>query len=189
MSVSATQRSDQVKRIHDSFMLLMRVSKRWFVHRLQSFGLTLPQFVSLAALAAHQHPCTMGDLKSVTFQDPPTMTGVIDRLLKMRLVERTRSETDRRVVLVRATQAGIELVKKIENELMQDTTDNFEKLTSDELDTLEQLLKRLLHIHLRQYMSLQGVELDTETEKLELFMTDPITYTQKEQEKAGISGV
>jgi hypothetical protein len=44
---------EQVKRIHDTFTLLMRISKRWFVQRLQNYNLTLPQFTTLAAVAAH----------------------------------------------------------------------------------------------------------------------------------------
>ena len=182
MSVTQT-RQEQVKQIHDAFMLLMRVSKRWFVQRLQTYNLTVPQFITLAALAAHNNVCTMSDLTNVTFQDPPTMTGVIDRLVKTGLVERTRSQTDRRVVLVQPTQTGIDLVNRIEEEMMQESTTGYEMMADDELDTLEHLLKRLVRIHLGQYMSLNGSALDAEIAKLEQFTKDPIAYTKLEQEQ------
>lgn len=173
-------KADRVKRIHDIFMQLMQVSKRWLVQRLQAFGLTPPQFITLAALAAHQQACTMSDITNVTFQDPPTTTGVIDRLVKMDLVERTRSKTDRRVVLVQATQAGIELIEQIEAKLMESATPTYTLLTEEELDTFERLLKRLLRAHLQQYKSLSGSALDAEVEKLERFVKDPISYSKLE---------
>ena len=181
--MSTQARQEQVKQIHDAFMLLMRVSKRWFVQRLQIYNLTLPQFVTLAALAAHSNACTMSDITNVTFQDPPTTTGVIDRLVKTGLVERTRSQIDRRVVLVQATQAGTDLVNQIEKEMMQESTAGYRMMADDELDTLEHLLKKLVRIHLGQYMSLNGTELDAEIAKLEQFTKDPIAYTKLEQEE------
>lgn len=176
-------KEERIKRIHDTFMLLMRISKRWFVQQLQSFGLTLPQFISLAALTAHKQSCTMSDLTAVTFLDPPTATGVIDRLVRMKLVERTRSETDRRVVLVRATQAGITLIDEIEQKLMQETLTSYTRLTDEELTAFEQLLERLLWIHLGQVMSLRDVDLAAEIEKLTHFMKDPIYCIKLENEK------
>jgi DNA-binding MarR family transcriptional regulator len=181
--VTTRAKEEQIKRIHDNFILLMRVVKRWFVQELQSFNLTVPQFITLAALAAHRQPCPMSDLTNVTFVDAPTMTGVIDRLVRMRLVQRTRSEMDRRVVLVRATQPGIELIGQIEQSLMQRMLVGYAQLSDEELTSYEHLLRRLLRIHLGQYMSLQDADLDAEIEKLEQFMRDPITYTKLENEK------
>ena len=171
---------EQIKRVHDIFMLLMHVSKRWFVQQLQTFGLTLPQFVTLAALAAHKQPCTMSEVTAVTFQDPPTTTGVIDRLVRMKLVQRTRSESDRRVVLVHATQPGLDLVEKIEAFLMNESLQNYEGMTDEQLNNLEQLLRHLLRIHLGRYMLPQGADLDAEIERLEYFVRDPICYVKLE---------
>jgi DNA-binding MarR family transcriptional regulator len=176
-------KEERIKKIHDTFMLLMRISKRWFIQQLQSFGLTLPQFVNLAVLTAHKQPCIMSDLTAVTFQDPPTTTGVIDRLVKLKLVERARSETDRRVVLVQATPAGIKLIEEIEQKLMQEALTCYTVLTDEELTTLEQLLERLIWIHLGRVMPLPEVDLAAEIEKLSHFMKDPIYYMKLEHEK------
>ncbi len=164
-------------------MLLMRVSKRWFVQQLQSHSLTLPQFVSLSALAAHQQPCTMSDVTNATFQDPPTTTGVVDRLVKMKLVERTRSKTDRRVVLVQATQTGVDLVNRIETDLMEESAPSYAMLSDEELITFETLVKRLLQIHLQRYMSLGNKAIESEIEKMEQLVNDPIAYSKLENEK------
>lgn len=164
-------------------MLLMRVSTRWFVQRLQAYNLTLPQFVTLAALAAHKQACTMSALTNVTFQDPPTTTGIIDRLVKSDLVERTRSEADRRVVLVQATPAGVDLIGRIEENLTQEALPGYAMLSDDELTTFEHLLGHLLRVHLKRFMSLPEANIDAEIEKLEFFVKDPISYLKLENER------
>ena len=107
MLVTTGSREKRIKALKEAFHTLLWIATRQFSQQLQSFGLTYPQFVTLASLAAHKQACTMRDLTNVTFQDPPTMTGIVDRLVRMNLVQRTRSELDRRVVLVRATETGL----------------------------------------------------------------------------------
>src|ERR1700752_1318297 len=131
MTALTPSREERIKTIHDAFFALMWISKRQFAQRLQTFGLTHPQFITLATLTAHKKACTMSDLINVTFQDAPTMTGVIDRLVKMQLVERTRSETDRRVVLVEVTPAGSGLVQQIDEQMLCDATTGFARLTDE----------------------------------------------------------
>ena len=111
------------------------------------------------------------------------MTGVIDRLLKMRLVERTRSETDRRVVLVQVAPAGIDLVKQIEEKTLPDAASSCASLTDNDLDALEQLLRYILRMHIGRYTSSSEANLDAEIEKLRLFRRDPIHYAKLEDDK------
>lgn len=176
-------KSERVKKIHDTFVLLMQAAKRRFVQQLQVYGLTLPQFAALAALSAYGQACTMSDLTNVTFHDPPTMTGVIDRLVRMGLVQRTRSQTDRRVVLVEATPAGAELVQKIETTLMHKAVESYDGLTEEQLDLLDQLLRHLLRIHLKEYRSLPDADIETEIHQLEKFVQDPICYIKSDNAK------
>lgn len=176
-------RTEQLKRIHTSFLMLMHVSKRWFAQRLQTYSLTLPQFVALAALAGHQKPSTMSDLTSVTFHDAPTMTGVIDRLVKMKLVQRTRSETDRRVVLVAATPAGVDLVEEIETNVFNEMSDGYQIFSDTQLGDLEHILHNMLRVHLMQQSTLENSQLDAEIQKLQMFIEDPINYIKSENGK------
>ena len=176
-------REEQIKTIKDIFVSLMWIAARQFSHRLQAFGLTHPQFIVLVSLAAHKQACTMRDLTNVTFQDPPTMTGIIDRLVRMKLVQRTRSESDRRVVLVEATSAGMELVKRVKEESMQEDIRGYTAFSDDDLSALEQSLRYLLRMYVGQFASLQGAELDAEIEKLQNFSHDPIRYMKSKDEK------
>ena len=180
MVVAASPREQRIKAIHDAFIALMWVSKRQFAQRLQTFGLTLPQYIALATLASHKQPCMMSDLINVTLHDGPTMTGIIDRLVKMNLAQRTRSEVDRRVVLVRATLAGVELVNNIEVDTLNDAQCSYTNLTDDDLMHFEQLLRSVLRMHLKRNNAPQDADLDAEINKLRLFKSDPIQYTKLE---------
>ena len=180
MSVAPSSRQERIKRITSAFMPLMWFTTRQFSQKLAAFGLTPPQFMALDALARHGQPCTMSDLTAVTLQDPPTMTGIVDRLVAMKLVQRTRSETDRRVVWVQATPAGMDLCGRIKEKLQHDAVAGYAVLTDDDLAALEQLLGYLLRIHMGQPELLPTGDLDAEIEKLQLFTSDPISYVKSE---------
>jgi DNA-binding MarR family transcriptional regulator len=129
-------------------------------------------------------PATMSDLTELTLNDPPTMTGVIDRLVKLDMVRRTRSETDRRVVLVEATGAGIDLVNRIEGEVIGEMSGSYSLLTDVQLDSLEYLLHRLLRVHLMQYKAIDNeADLEQEMQKMGLFERDPINFIKTESVK------
>ena len=173
---------ERIKAIHDAFITLMMISKRRFAQLLQNYNLTPPQFITLAALAAHKKPCTMSDVAEVTFHDAATMTGIINRLVKIKLVQRTRSETDRRVVLVQIAPGGSKLVEEINERALEESFGGYSTLTEEELDALEQLLQYLIRMHLGRYKSLKDADLDAEIKRLQQFMNDPIYYMKLEDD-------
>ena len=181
--MDVSTREERIKRIKDAFVTLMWVATRGFSQWLQNFGLTPPQFFALSSLVCHKEPCTMRDLTDVTFQDPPTMTGIIDRLVKMKLVKRTRSEIDRRVVLVEPTPAGIELATKIQEETKQEAIKSYATLTNEELDAMYQSVYYLLRLHVGRYTSLKDEELDAEVDQLLNFEGNPIHFIQLNAKK------
>jgi len=180
MLFAACSRDERIKRIADAFIPLMWFTTRQFSQELAAFGLTPPQFMALTALVRHERPCTMRDLTAVALQDPPTMTGIIDRLVAMKLVQRTRSETDRRVVWVQATPAGADLIKQVTEKSHQDNLPSYATLNDDELAAIEQLVGYLLRIHVDRLASLKGTDVETQIEKLQRFMNDPISYVKSE---------
>jgi len=186
MSAMPGPREERLKRIRDTFIMLVWTAARQFSQELQEFGLTLPQFVALAALVAHKRPCPMSDVTKVTLQDPPTMTGIMDRLVKMGLAQRTRSETDRRVVLVQATQGGTHLLSRIRDQALDGVMyDYLAMANSDELadvdrlmEIFEQSLEYVLRVHLKRRHSLGDADLDTEIEKIQLFLRSPLSGSE-----------
>ncbi len=171
-------RENKIKVIKDIFISLMIIAKRHFAQRLQPHSLTHAQFITLVALSAHQEPCTMSDLTFATLQDAPTMTGIVDRLIKINLVERTRSEIDRRVVLVQPSMEGMALVKKIEEEFLQDALVGFLTLTNEDLERIEQLLMCLMRTYSQRHLPLEDSNLEETIEKFKVFSSDPIAYAK-----------
>lgn len=91
--------------------------------------LTMPQLKVLMVLSHHQE-ITIGKLAEILDASLPNMTGIIDRLSQMDLVERMPSEKDKRAVLLQLTnkakqlfydlnQSGIEHFKKVEQLLTE----------------------------------------------------------------------
>lgn len=68
-------------------------------------GLTLPQARVLFILA-EEGDYTTGQLADRLNVSPPTMTGIADRLVRQRLIERAADPTDRRVVRLGLTEHG-----------------------------------------------------------------------------------
>jgi len=113
------------------------------------------------------------------------MTGIVDRLVKMGLVKRARSEADRRVVLVQTTPKGLDLFERVDEAITQNETNGYERLSDDELEQLEQLIQYKLRAHIGQQQAFTDIDLDCEIEKSREFFKDPIQYTKVEKTKPG----
>ena len=82
------------------------------------FGLTEQQWRVLRVLW-EMDGAALSDLADLTRIPAPSLVGVVDRLAKSGLVERRRSETDRRVVFIHATDEGKKLEEKVRPAVVQ----------------------------------------------------------------------
>jgi DNA-binding MarR family transcriptional regulator len=73
----------------------------------KAFGVTLPQFDVMAALARNEDGMTMTDLSRVLMVSNGNVTGIIDRLVTEKIVARKASPDDRRSFIVRLTPRGL----------------------------------------------------------------------------------
>lgn len=115
--------------------------KRSF-ENIKTFGLTEAQFGALECLG-HLGPMTIGELCRKQLVSGGNMTVVVDNLGKLGLVERVRSENDRRVVLVRLTAKGKKLFDGIFGKHAEHITKLASVLTEQEQKELARLLKKL----------------------------------------------
>jgi DNA-binding MarR family transcriptional regulator len=81
--------------------------------RLVRLGISMTHFHVLTLLR-HHDAMPMGRLAEILDASMSSVTGIIDRMEERGLVERVRVPDDRRVVLVRPTQAGLRLVDEAE---------------------------------------------------------------------------
>lgn len=81
--------------------------------RLVRLGISMTHFHVLTLLR-HHDAMPMGRLAEILDASVSSATGIIDRMEERGLVERVRVPDDRRVVLVRPTQTGLDLVDEAE---------------------------------------------------------------------------
>ena len=65
-------------------------------------------------LLTTEGPMAMGRLADQLDTSMPSVSGIVDRMVSHRLVERLRDDDDRRLVVVRATSAGHAAVEEID---------------------------------------------------------------------------
>jgi len=110
--------------------------------KVQEYDLTVPQFGALEALY-HLGPLSLGDLADKLLVTGGNVTFVMDRLESQGLVARYRSDSDRRVVLARLTDAGRELVARVFPEHAEYIEHLCRHLSAREQDEMRRLLKQL----------------------------------------------
>ena len=106
------------------------------------FDLTPQQYNVLRLLKASQpEPVPTLGLVSRLVSKAPDVTRMLDKLAARGLLTRTRSETDRRTVLVAITPAGLALLDQIAGPLRDCHKRQLGHLSAAELDALTGLLK------------------------------------------------
>jgi DNA-binding MarR family transcriptional regulator len=91
--------------------LLIQVSTRELAER---YGLSLLQAHALETLWRGEPELEMSALAAATTLPASTATSIVDRLVKLGLVERWHSDVDRRRVLVKITPAGEDVMTRID---------------------------------------------------------------------------
>ena len=120
---------DRLKAIED------RLSDRW--------NLTAQQYSVLRLLsAAGTEAVPTLSLVSRLVSKAPDVTRMLDRLESNQWIERERSVSDRRAVLVRITDAGRQLLDAMQSSLDECHQEQLGHLSEDELELLSGLLRK-----------------------------------------------
>ena len=97
-------------------------------------NISFAQFFLLSYLATSKE-LTMTDIARKMGHSTAAATGLVDRLEKLGLMERTHAVDDRRKVLVRITSRGIELVSRLRDELQSQIADAMSETSSTDADS------------------------------------------------------
>ncbi len=89
--------------------IMRGVQLDFFVKR----GVTQTQFLMLASIRAYVR-CTMGTLARNLHVSMPTVTGIVDRLVRAGYARRAPQAEDRRQVIIELTRKGQEFFKDFE---------------------------------------------------------------------------
>ncbi len=103
--------------------------------RLVRLGISMTHFHVLTLLR-HHDAMPMGRIADILDASMSSTTGIIDRMEERGLVERFRVPDDRRIVLVRPTRTGDELVDEAELVKSEILASALARLEPDQLDRL-----------------------------------------------------
>ena len=126
---------------------LLRQVLNGFTHeieaQLEPSGLTDAQWLPLYKLSLDQ-VSTAAEIARTMGRDAGATTRLLDRLEAKGLCQRERSEQDRRVIELRLTHEGREAVQVVPEVLCHVHNRALADFSADELDTLKNLLRRML---------------------------------------------
>ena len=108
----------------------------------RQYGLTSSQYNVLRILRGEGQPMPCLEVANRMIQVVPAITGLIDRLEKMKFVERHRCSHDRRIVYIQLTPAAEQLLAKLDRPVMQLHDTLMEHLNENELRELSRLLEK-----------------------------------------------
>ena len=115
----------------------------------RKFGLTVPQLVILQTISKEKS-LTVGAIAKEVSLSQATVTGILERLHKRGFVVRTRSEIDRRRVMIEPTEKCMEFLEKAPP-LMQE-------IFVKQFGELEQWEKMMILSSLQRIVSLMDVK-------------------------------
>ena len=105
-------------------------------------GVTQTQFVVLAAILAGRRS-TMGALAKSLHVRMPTMTGIVDRLVRAGYVRRSTDPHDRRQVAVEVTPKGATFIRECQAVMSRRWEDVLRELEVDELQAFYGVVTKL----------------------------------------------
>ena len=107
---------------------------------LKPYNISEQQYNILRILRGAAKEISVTEVRERMIQKSPNATRLMDKLCDKKLIDRIRCENDRRVVFVKITKKGLELIKKIN---MSDFHVYLDRLTESEAKTLNDLLDKI----------------------------------------------
>jgi len=106
---------------------------------LKPFKISEQQYNILRILRGAKEAITVKTVKERMVQKSPNSTRLMDKLCDKNLIKRERSEHDRRVVYVKITEKGLDLLSEIK---MEGLDNYFNNISEDEAKILNTLLDK-----------------------------------------------
>lgn len=119
---------------------LSQLGKR-FRKKIQDEQLTFSQYVVLKFLS--NGSLSMRDIADNLQVSMAAATGIVDRMVAAKVVERRRSDEDRRMVWVTLTGEGVTRFTELQRKRGEFVRQTFSKLSDDELHQLSDMLQRV----------------------------------------------
>lgn len=125
--------------------LLPKLMKGVMKEFLLNDEITSSQRIILVSIYEHKS-CTVGAIAKENRVSAPTVTGLVDRLLKGGYVCRGHDSADRRKVIVRLTDKGNDVVKKFLRTVRKRWAGILTGLNNKEREVFAAILKKLMRV-------------------------------------------
>lgn len=135
--------SIEVSKLFREVMLLVRQN---MTKSFENCGITAPQGMVIGTISKFGK-MKISDLSSSLGLSNSTISGIIDRLEKLKIVERERSENDKRVVYVKITPEYEEQHQGFHKKAEENITNIIKRGTAEEIEKIVEgfnILKNLL---------------------------------------------
>lgn len=86
------------------------------------------------------------ELSRRLYVTPANITGIIDRLEKKQLVQRSQKKNDRRIAFITLTEKGRNLIKNISNPMEEKLLSSFDHINIDTIDQLKGSFKTIIDL-------------------------------------------
>ena len=141
-SGQGVQRVGEIDRIVEAILYLYTEARRVTKHQAREIGLTGPQVSTLKILEAVGE-LSLTELSERMSARNSTVTGIVDRMERDGLVVRERSSSDRRVVIIRATDKGKRIAEGVPLGAMEIFSTALSSLGVDDRKELRRILGQL----------------------------------------------
>ena len=122
-------------------------TSNWFRSRqvalFKPFGLSPQQYNILRILRGARKRMSMHQVKSRMIDRAPNATRLTDKLIAKGLVERERCDEDRRVVYVRISQKGLDLLARIDDVNKMDMQELTARIEAKQARAMSDILDRM----------------------------------------------
>jgi len=131
----STEKSETIRKITALQRELAKSMRRHAFKHWMTLSMSTSQMKSLMCIIENEKLSSkkLADILDVT---PANVTGVIDKLIEQGLVSRSESAQDRRVVFLKATEAGKKLIENLEQHASEQSSRMLSGMSEDELEHL-----------------------------------------------------
>ena len=134
----------ETKEILHSYLQVTRHMSRRFRQYYGQLDLTFPQALVLTALR-EEGEMPISKLAEYTGSANSTVSGIVDRLEKLGLARRVRSESDRRVIYVAPTGKYYDMLSKAQPNVDDCFSGVMDTLSEEDLNEIAAALQKLEH--------------------------------------------
>ncbi|MFC2110213.1 MarR family winged helix-turn-helix transcriptional regulator [Bacteroidota bacterium] len=129
---------------HIKALINIKYTANWIENKsnetLKPFQISVQQYNILRILRGAKEAIKVQTVKDRMIEKSPNATRLMDKLYAKNLIERFRCEDDRRVVYVKIASKGLEMLKDINMDSLNETMIN---LSEEEVEQLNMLLDKL----------------------------------------------